>query len=90
MEQEQDQNWVDKLLSFIADGDEVNNALFGNLVEYLAYKGVIDMEDYLRFTKNSKEKYLARLADAGYADDSQLVQLVNKWFNMHLNDFKKD
>lgn len=86
----QDQNWADKLLSFITDSDEVNNALSSNLVEYLAHKGVIDIEEYLRFTQQNKEKYLARLAEAGYADDSQIIGFVNSWFNMHINDFKKD
>lgn len=88
-ESNQDQDWADKLLSFITDSDEVNNALSSNLVEYLAHKGVIDIDDYLKFIEGKKEKYLARLSAAGYKDDSLLVIFVNKWYTMHINDFKK-
>lgn len=88
-ESNQDYGWIDKLLSFIADSDEVNHSLSSNLIEYLAHKGVIDIDDYLKFTEGKKEEYFARLAAAGYADDSQLVGLVNKWYAMQINDFKK-
>lgn len=70
------------------DGDEVINSLVGNLVSYLAQKEIIDLDDYLKFTEESKNTYIQNLKNEGHSDDSDIVRHVNRQFSMHVNDFK--
>ncbi|RSP92646.1 hypothetical protein EA716_15495 [Acinetobacter baumannii] len=83
-----DLKWVDKLIQLGFDGDEVINSLVGNLVSYLAQKEIIDLDDYLKFTEESKNTYIQNLKDEGHSDDSDIVRHVNRQFSMHVNDFK--
>lgn len=81
--------WIEKLIKYSSDGDEVINSLVGNLVNYLVKKEVIEIEDYLDFTKNTRDVYISNLKKEGHDEESNIVNHVKKQFNMHINDFEK-
>ena len=74
----------EQLIKLTMNGDSATRILVGNLVNFLAMKGVIDREEYLKYVEETKE-FLIKESDSGDTDKTQMIETL---FDLHINDFK--
>lgn len=74
-----------ELIKVSLNGDSAARLLIGNLVNFLADKGVIDRDEYLDYVKETKKL----LDEGGALDDESQMDMIKNIFDLHLNDFKK-
>ena len=65
----------------INDGDVATQLLVGSLVSFLAKKGVIDINEYIEFTEQTKKSITT--------DSEALNERIEIYFNSHINDLRK-
>lgn len=74
-----------ELIKVSLEVDSATRLLIGNLVNFLADKGIIDRDEYLDYVKETKKL----LDKDGALDDESQMDMVKNVFGLHLNDFKK-
>lgn len=74
----------EQLIKLAMNGDSATRILVGNLVNFLAMKGVIDREEYLKYVEETKE-FLIKESDSSDTDKTQMIETL---FDLHINDFK--
>lgn len=77
---------IEELVGLTMNSNRANLFILGNLVAFLAEKGVIDLDEYLEFTKNAKDHIVGESKD----QDEARLKAINTMFDIHLNDFKKE
>ena len=55
------ENSIGKLSRYFSNSDDATQLLVGNLVTFLIEKKVIDLNEYIEFTENSKNRILEKI-----------------------------
>lgn len=74
-----------ELIKVSLNGDSATRLLVGNLVNFLANKGIIDRNEYLEYVKDTKNDLIEGF---GIEDEDQR-EMIKNVFDLHLNDFNK-
>ena len=82
---EESQVIAENIVKVAIEGDSATRLLIGNLVAFLAKKGLIDQDEYLQETLKTKE-FLSENYEPEKESDLKMVENI---FNLHINDLKK-
>ena len=80
------ENSIGKLSRYFSNSDDATQLLVGNLVTFLIEKKVIDLNEYIEFTENSKNRILEKIEND---IDGDMSLVIGKVFDWHINDFNK-
>ena len=73
-----------ELVSVSLNGDSGTRVLVGNLVNFLAKKGVIDRNEYLDYVKETSEL----LSEDSDSENEARNNMIKSVFDLHINDFQ--
>ncbi|ATZ64241.1 hypothetical protein [Acinetobacter bereziniae] len=76
---------IETLVDYIASSDDATQLLVGNLVAFLIEKKVIDINEYVEYTENSKGRILSSINDDPSGKKSKAVENIFDW---HVRGFK--
>lgn len=74
-----------ELIKVTLNGDSATRLLVGNLVNFLASKGIINRDEYLDYVEETKRG----LIESASIEDEDRSEMIKNVFDLHLNDFKK-
>jgi len=74
-----------ELIKVTLNGDSATRLLVGNLVNFLASKGIINRDEYLDYVEETKRD----LIESASIEDEDRSEMIKNVFDLHLNDFKK-
>lgn len=74
-----------ELIKVTLNGDSATRLLVGNLVNFLASKGIINRDEYLDYVEETKRD----LIENASIEDEDRSEMIKNVFDLHLNDFKK-
>lgn len=81
---------ISNLFGFISAKDDSTQLLISNLVDFLAEKGVINLDEYLEHTEKTKNKLLGKISsNTDQEGNKQIMTAIEQTFTWHVNDFKK-